>query len=450
MIVDWLPDIAESENDNVDYEAEEPKQPSYFYVTEESIKVLLGCRATAEQICAFIIAAKSRHTMSNNLTAGYNVISKCLGIRPQKAKRIYMELPTLTFKNRQLVRLLTINRTRRTANLKDSGSLGSAIYFPSDFVGHKSATEQYPIRELCSTGDVAVRLYLYIKGKTNADLDGCLMSEESEACNFLTVRNGIMLGYVKVPEFRVPSVARYHLEDVDPKSNDIRKWTVERQEALDKLLSLKLVESVVVAKVYTDDKRPTECCYDIHVQGEPKKGSIRDRIRMVAVDEGVSHGRKDGKSHDGIYHVIAPEGYTVRLCRVLRSVHKHIPVFDSVTTFANMKRSDSKRALQNWLNVLDGTSSIDTITLPHCNPLAHTPDDQGPSPFMLDGMNSGRVFDVPKCEEPHLLSEEEVGRLIEEGNAFIYEEQQRNHAMPRSNPVKYVPPNDTDDDFEGY
>jgi hypothetical protein len=318
-----LDNLPERDEDYCD--VEEPKRSTYFYVSLDSIRILLGCKASAEQICAFIVVAKSRYSRSNYLTAGSNVISKCLGIRPQKAKRIYLELPTLVYQGNQLVRLTKSKNTRYNVKLIDSGHQQAAIYFPSAFVGHKTAAKQYPVCKLCNAGDVAARLLLYIQGKLTTDLGGYLLSEESETCP-LNIINGIVVASGKAPAFYIPDAVRKCVVaegGTSHKGKYVIHWMLEIKEALDKLISLKLVESVVVAKVYKENI-PTECWYDIHVQGDilNLKGSVRDRIKKVAEESGVSRGRKDGRSHDGVYHVIAPEGYTVRLCRVIRPVYR--------------------------------------------------------------------------------------------------------------------------------
>jgi hypothetical protein len=348
------------------YNLDEPKKPSYFYISMESIDILLGCKATAEQICSFIIATKSRQKNSNYLTAGWNAISKTLSMRPQKAKRIYQELPTLEFDGKRLVKAFISHRTRDLIKLKDTGNIGNSVYFSSDFVGHKTAHKQYPVSKLCSAGDVAARLFLYIQSKSDIELSGCMLSEEAVTCT-LTVKNGVVIACGKAPEISITDDVKLAViadRDGTAKKGNVQAWEFETKEALEKLLSLKLVESAVVAKVYTDESQPTQCWYDIHVHGDPLKGSVRERIKKIADEIGISHGRKDGRSHDKIYHVIIPSGYTVRLCRVIRPVHRHVPDSDKGLRSAGMIRLDNHHTLHNWLNAVEGNGSAGPIAPP--------------------------------------------------------------------------------------
>lgn len=444
-----LDNLPERDEDYCD--GEEPKRSTYFYVSLDSIRILLGCKASAEQICAFIVAAKSRYSRSNYLTAGSNVISKCLGIRPQKAKRIYQALPTLVYQGNQLVRLTESKNTRYNIKLIDSGHQQAAIYFPSAFVGHKTAAKQYPVCKLCKAGDDATRLLLYIQGKLNTDLGGYLLSEESET-SLLKVINGINVLCGTAPDFNIPdAVGKCVVAEgnVSHKVKGVIPWMLEIKEALDKLISLKLVESVVVAKVYKENI-PTECWYDIHVQEDIIKGSVRDRIKKVAEEAGVSRGRKDGRSHDKVYHAIAPTGYTVRLCRVIRPVYRHTPSFDSDAISAEMHRDSNRYCMMTWLNVLEGNSRIDSIALPRCTPLlAHMPEALGPNPFNIDAMDYDTPLNTPKHEVTSFLSDEELDRFIEEGDAIIaaeQAEQQYTPLKPQSRPVTYTPQDDIDED----
>jgi hypothetical protein len=353
---DYFPDDIETKDlqGNIDdIEEEEPKNP-YFYLPHDAVDVLLGCNANAGLICAYIVAAKSRQSNSNFLTAGWNSVSKCLGIRPQKAKRIYLELSELVYGGNKLVKSFLSHRTKDCIKLKDIGHQSSAIYLEYNYVGHNSKYVKFPIKKLYDLGDIASRVLLYIYRNISIWMRGYQVSVDAET-ELLAINNevGIFSGKAPIVELPYPKLCKF----AESAENDVdRRVRLKVDDAVNSLISAKLLKSVVVACVYRDNHQTSY--YDIHTKGEPLKCSIREKIRKAAEDLGVSQGRKDGKSHDRVYHVIAPVGHTVRLRRVLRPAHLHLPEFHSMIRDAERRREGHHIKLRLWLDALEGKQDI--------------------------------------------------------------------------------------------
>jgi hypothetical protein len=60
-------------------------------------------------------------------------------------------------------------------------------------------------------------------------------------------------------------------------------------DALKKLIDLKLVVPVVMVKVHKRREVFVTHYYDLHVKGGPLKGSLRECIKQIAVDNAVYH-----------------------------------------------------------------------------------------------------------------------------------------------------------------
>jgi len=328
--------------------ADETKQ-LFFYVTKESVEVLLGSKATAEQICAFITVAKSRHSNKNFLTAGSNAISKCLGVRPQKAKRIFSELSSLQHNGTKLVKALPYAPIRRSVKFVDKGRSYGATLLLDHLVGHKTAAREYPISKLCKAGDTAARLFLYLYTYGTPEVNGVIASELSDAIS-LSVVNGISIAHGKAPDIALP-VKVLRLVCSDEKQHLSKEYmNREVSEALKKLIDLKLVVNAVVVKAYKPGNMFGTYYYDIHVKGEPLKGSIRESFMQIAQDRGVYQGRSDGRSHDGVYHAIAPHDCSVSLLQVLRSTFLYKPPSSSGISFMG------SFMLESWLGTLKRAS----------------------------------------------------------------------------------------------
>lgn len=332
--------------DSEESEATGKVKQSFFYVTELDVEVLLGCKATAEQISAFIVVAKSRQRNTHFLTAGSNAISKCLGVRPQKAKRIFSELSCLNHNGTNLVKVLHPVPIRRSAKLVDKGRSYGATLLQEHLVGHKTATKEFPISKLCKAGDISARLFLYLYTYGTQEVNGVIVSEVT-VTNCLKVINNISIAYGKISEFTFPVELLRAVCSDEKQALGNDHMNREVSDALKKLISLMLVVPVVVVKV---QEAFGMYYYDIHVKGEPLKGSLRERVIQIAQDNAVYQGRSDCRSHDGVYHFIAPQDCSVSLLQVLRPVYQYKPPSSSNDSFMG------EFMLNGWIRSVQGTS----------------------------------------------------------------------------------------------
>lgn len=328
---------------------DEPKQP-FFYVSKISIEMLLGCKATAEQICAFIVVAKSRHSNKNFLTAGSNAISKCLGVRPQKAKRIFSELSSLNHNGTNLVKALPYAPIRSSVKFVDKGSSYGATLFLAHLVGHKTATREYPISKLCKAGDTAARLFLYLYSYCTQEADGVIASKASEM-HSLKVVNSISIFCGQIPDLAFPAGVLRAVCSAESHTLGKDCMGKEVSDALKKLIDLKLVVPVVVVKVHKPGKVFGTHYYDLHIKGGPLKGSLRECIKQIALDNAVYQGRSDGRSHDGVYHAIAPHDSSVDLLQALRPIYQYKPASSVGASYIG------SFMLETWLSSLKGTNN---------------------------------------------------------------------------------------------
>jgi hypothetical protein len=333
-------------------------------ISHESIEILLKNKASATQICAYIVIASRRDFGTSNVRCGYDAISKCVGIGFEKAKKVVDELLTYQLKgsfllgeaptryehwvqcvldcpviydradeNGSLKRLEYLEQNKqelqrpKKTEIRWKGvdlNVCSSIWLQRVFVGDKLSDIKPPVHDLNRRkNDVAARLLLIMYAWNDLVLDGVA---KSPACimNECYTRSGIGL-YIgtahKIVLHENMIKWAFGLNELPDKSDTQKLWK-HVTEALDMLEKEKFISKVVVVDIWDAERKERQCCYDLHAKGERKKGSLSERIRIVAA-ENLEHldTRADGRSHDGNYYAVAPEGSRVEIMMVYRLSH---------------------------------------------------------------------------------------------------------------------------------
>lgn len=333
-------------------------------ISYDSIRTLLKNKASATHICVFIVIAAHRQFGTSSARCGYDAISKCVGIGFEKAKRIVSEL--LAYQNngstlmtatpsryehwvqcvldcpaiydraeengaQKQLEYLERNkqefqkRKKREVRWQGVGlNVFKTIWVQRSFIGKKLSKIKHPIYHLNRRkNDIAARLLMIMYAWNDLELDGviwstpCIMKE----C-FSRFGSGVYFGIRFDLEPDENAIRWVHGLDELPGKHDTARLWKQITDALEMLEDEKFIKKVVVVDVWDTKRKSRQCCYDLHKKGERLAGSLRQRITNIAANNlGHLNTRADGRSHDGNYYAVAPEGSHVELSMIYRLSH---------------------------------------------------------------------------------------------------------------------------------
>lgn len=376
------------------------KSHNSVFISYEAIEGLIINNAQAAHIFAYLVVAANRvwKLRTQEARCGYDSISKCIGIGFRKAEYIMDELTCYEYNGKKIIskiptwyekRIIAINKLKYFRDTIKEGSSSRAleelenkkmqltrwgklsyrwkglpsnewedgIWLRRDFIGQKNkGISKSPIYRLNRrNNNILARTLLSLLYLYDYDADGVYAYKFYPSEDELYSNNGISIykGLTKYKCLHEKIIEYVCAFDIPQKTKD--KYIIERSisDAIDILEYEEILQQVVVVDIADQNKQKRICCYDLHKKGEKLDSSMRKKIWDMVENKGCVAGRRDGRSHDGIYYAVAPANSLVIISIVYRFNHLVWSGYSERNILG--KREGYRRQSLEWLRDLSAS-----------------------------------------------------------------------------------------------